>query len=108
MESPTYTDTCTRGFPAWAVPAGGGPGTIYLPRAGQQEMKVLVRRVVDLACGHRRGVYLGLDTAASQCSTVELQYRCAHLAAVPSSGLRYQTQRSTSRSSRCYLWKAGG
>lgn len=95
MESPTYTDTCTRGFPAWAVPAGGGPGTIYLPRAGQQEMKVLVRRAVDLACGHRGGVYLGLDIAASQCSTVDVD-RCAQLTAVPSSTLHYQTQRSTS------------
>lgn len=46
--------------------------------------------VVDLACGHRRGVYLGLDTAASQCSTVELQQRCAQLTVAPWSTLHYQ------------------
>lgn len=54
MKSPIYTDTGTRGFPAWPAPAGGGPETIYL-----QEMKVLVRGVVDSACGHPRGAYFG-------------------------------------------------
>lgn len=90
-------------FPAWAVAAGVVLGPFITQ--GRTRDEGLVRDVVDLACSHRRGVYLGLDAAASQCSTGS-HSRDAHSLLLPHGASFITKQRSTSRSSRCCLRKA--